>query len=134
MKIEPCVRCGRALKKAETINESGDPAVIAYTVLKTTGIRPRATATAKRRSFCMPCAVSIAFGPSPESGAFSEDVYQSLVDLVTKAQTLHQVAWEQKINPPARPRLMPGSQPDKSLEPPVLRGPIFPARQLSGTG
>lgn len=127
MKIEPCVRCGRALKTAENINETGDPAVIAYTLLKTTGIRPRATASAKRRTFCTPCAVSIAFGPSPENGAFSEDVYRSLVELIEKAAELHHIAWEQKINPPSRPRLMPGSQPDKSLDPPLLRGPSFPA-------
>lgn len=119
MKIEPCIRCGRALRTAENINESGDPVVVAYTILKTSGIRPRATASAKRRIFCTPCGVSIGLGPSPES-AFNEDVYNSILELLEKAPGLNAIALEQKLNPPSRPRLMPGSQPDKSLNPAIL--------------
>jgi hypothetical protein len=109
------------LRTAENINESGDPAVIAYTILKTTGVRPRATASAKRRTICMPCTVSIAFGPNPQSGAFNEDVYESALELLAKTSALKDVAWEQKINPPSRPKLMPGSQPDKTLEAATIR-------------
>lgn len=125
MKIEPCVRCGRALKTAENINESGDPAVIAYTILKTTGIRPRVTAAAKRRSLCMPCGISIALGPAPSTGAFNEDVYESLADLLKKSQSLGDIAWQQKMDPPRRPQLMPGSRADKTLTGPALGEPAL---------
>ena len=134
MKIEPCVRCGRSLRTAENINESGDPAVIAYTILKTTGIRPRSTAHARRRSVCMPCAVSIALGPSPQSGAFNEDVYEGLVELNKNNAALGEVAHEQKFNPPHRPRLMPGSKPDETLATKVLRAPFSEQDVLAGTG
>jgi hypothetical protein len=122
MKIEPCVRCGRALKTAENINESGDPAVVSYLILKTTGIRPRAIAHARRRSICMPCAVSIALGPSPHSGAFNEDVYEGLVELNEKTPALGGIAHTQKFDPPTRPRLMPGSKPDDTLTTKALTG------------
>jgi hypothetical protein len=134
MKIEPCVRCGRALKTAENINESGDPAVVTYLLLKTTGIRPRAIAHARRRSICMPCSVSIALGPSPNSGAFNEDVYEGLIELNQKTPTLGAVAHEQKFNPPSRPRLMPGSKPDDTLTTKVLSGPFRDEEKLAGTG
>jgi hypothetical protein len=123
MKIEPCVRCGCALKTAETINESGQPAVIAYTILRTTGVRPMVRATARRRVMCMPCTISIAFGPAPQSGAFNEDVYEGCVELSEKARHLSDVAHEQKHNPPTRPRLMPGSKPDETLTTQALRAP-----------
>jgi len=121
MKIEPCVRCGRALKTAENINESGQPAIIAYTVLRTTGVRPMVRATARRRVMCMPCAISIAFGPAPENGAFNEDVYEGCMELSEKAPHLSEVAHDQKHNPLSRPKLMPGSQPDKTLGSAVLQ-------------
>jgi hypothetical protein len=134
MKIEPCVRCGRALKTAENINESGDPAVIVYTILKTTGVRPRSTAHARRRGICMPCAVSIALGPSPQSGAFNEDVYEGLIELTSTNVGLGSVAHEQKFNPPTRPRLMPGSKPDESLGSKTLRSPFSETERLASTG
>jgi hypothetical protein len=121
MKIEPCVRCGSALKTAETINESGQPAVIAYTILRTTGVRPMVRATAKRRVLCMPCSISISFGPAPQSGAFNEDVYEGCVELSGKTSQLAAIAHEQKHNPPTRPRLMPGSKPDETLTTQSLR-------------
>ena len=124
MKIEACVRCGRMLRTAENINESGDPAGVIYSVLKTTGVRPRVTVPAKRRLLCMPCVVSIGFGPNPQNGAFNEDVYQHCVDAVAKEPSLKDIAWEQKINPPSRPKLMPGSHPDQSLDVPALRDPL----------
>jgi len=49
-----------------------------------------------------------------------------LIDLIGGAPGINEVAWEQKINPAARTRLMPGSQPDRTLEAPVLRGTALP--------
>jgi hypothetical protein len=131
MKIEPCVRCGCALKTAETINESGQPAVIAYTVLRTTGVRPMVRAIARRRVLCMPCSISIAFGPAPQSGAFNEDVYEGCVELSQKCSQLAVIAHEQKHNPPTRPRLMPGSRPDETLATQALRAPYSDDTKLA---
>lgn len=134
MKIEPCVRCGRSLKTAENINESGDPAVIVYTILKTTGVRPRTTAHSRRRSICMPCSISIALGPSPNSGAFNEDVYEGLIEVSQANSELGKVAHEQKFFPPSKPRLMPGSKPDETLSTKVMRAPFSETDRLAGTG
>ena len=123
MKIEPCVRCGNALKTAENINETGEPCVIAYTVLRTSGVRPMTRATARRRVLCMPCKASIALGPAPQSGAFNEDVYEGCVELSEKNPQLVVIAREQKHNPPTRPRLMPGSKADETLTTQTLRAP-----------
>src|SRR5579872_739941 len=131
MKIEPCVRCGRALKTAENINETGEPAVIAYTVLRTTGVRPMTRASARRRVMCMPCSISIGFGPSPQSGAFNEDVYQGCVELSEKNPQLAAVAHEQVHHPPSRPRLMPGSKPDETLTTTALRAPYSEDTKLA---
>lgn len=131
MKTEPCVRCGSALKTAETINESGQPAVIAYTVLRTTGVRPMVRATARRRVLCMPCSISIGFGPAPQSGAFNEDVYEGCVELSEKCAQLANIAHEQKHNPPSRPRLMPGSKPDETLTTQALRAPYSDDTKLA---
>lgn len=124
MKIEPCVRCGRAIKTGENINETGEPCVIAYTILRTSGIRPAVRAIARRRVMCMPCEMSIALGPPPNNGAFNEDIYEGCVELATKDHKLASIALEQKINPPSRPRLMPGSKPDESLTPKELKEPL----------
>jgi hypothetical protein len=131
MKIEPCVRCGSTLKTAETINESGQPAVIAYTVLRTTGVRPMVRATARRRVLCMPCSISIGFGPAPQSGAFNEDVYEGCVELSEKCPQLAAIAHEQKHNPPTRPRLMPGSKQDETLTTKTLRAPFTEDTKLA---
>jgi hypothetical protein len=112
MKIEPCVHCGRKLKAAENINESGDPSVVVYTHMRTSGIRPMARAVARRRRFCSPCSISLGFGPPPE-GAFNNDVYEGLSELAEKCPALKDVAYEQKFNPAHRPKLMPGSKPDE---------------------
>jgi hypothetical protein len=127
MEIQHCVRCGKGLKAPQGINQTGDPSIAIYVVAKTVGIRPRATSPAKRKIFCVPCGVSIALGPAPESGAFNEAIYEMLIDLMRGAPRINEVAWEQKVNPTARMRLMPGSQPDKTLEAPVLRSPALPA-------
>jgi hypothetical protein len=124
MKIEACVRCGRAVKTAENINESGEPCVVAYTVLRTSGVRPMVRASARRRIVCMPCGISIGLGPSPNNGAFNEDIYEGCVELATKNPSLAGVALEQKINPPSRPRLMPGSKPDDTLGPNQIKEPL----------
>jgi hypothetical protein len=124
MKIEGCVRCGRAVKTAENINESGEPCVVAYTMLRTSGVRPMVRAGARRRILCMPCAISIGLGPAPQNGVFNEDIYEGCIELTTKNPGLAAVACEQKINPPTRPRLMPGSKPDESLAPKPMKEPL----------
>jgi hypothetical protein len=124
MKIEPCERCGRAVRTAENINESGEPCVIIYTVLRTSGVRPMIRAGARRRVFDMPCAMSIGLGPKPESGAFNEDVYNGCAEIAGKGgMRLMETAHEQRFNPPTRPRLMPGSKPDDTLTNKVLSTP-----------
>lgn len=124
MKIEPCVRCGFAVKTGENINETGQPGVIAYTILRTTGVRPMTRAGARRRILCMPCAMSIGLGPNPNNGAFNEDIYEGCVELRQKNPELLQVAGAQKDNPQSRPRLMPGSKPDETLNPRILQEPL----------
>ncbi len=127
MEIQHCVRCGRGLKAPQGINSTGDPAIAVYIVAKTVGIRPRATSPAKRKIFCVPCGVSLALGPAPESGAFNSAIYEMLIDLISQTAQINHVAWEQKQNPNARIKRMPGSTPDRTLETPVLRGEVLPA-------
>jgi hypothetical protein len=124
MKIEPCARCGRAIKTGENINETGEPCVIAYTMLRTSGVRPMVRAAARRRVLCMPCETSIGLGPSPNNGAFNEDIYEGCLELLKRNPALANIAVEQKIDPPSRPRLMPGSKPDETLGPKPLREPL----------
>jgi hypothetical protein len=131
MKTEPCVRCGRSLKTAENINETGQPAIIAYTVLRTTGVRPMTRAAARRRVLCMTCSISIAYGPSPQSGAFNEDVYEACVELDKNNPGLKDIAHVQKHNPQSRPQLMPGSRPDETLGTRTLRGPFSDDTKLA---
>jgi hypothetical protein len=126
MEIQCCVRCGKGLKAPQGINSTGDPAIAIYVIAKTVGIRPRATSPAQRKVFCVPCGISIALGPAPESGAFNEAVYAMLLHLMEQAPTINDVAREQKMNPNSRLKLMPGSQPDKTLDSPVLRGSALP--------
>ena len=97
VKIEPCVRCRRVLRRAETFNETADPAVVTYSLLKTQGVRPRVTtASVRRRVFYMPCGVSLGLGPTPENGAFSEDVHGGLMELLEKCPDLASLAWSKK--------------------------------------
>jgi hypothetical protein len=131
MKIEPCARCGRAVKVAENINETGEPCVVIYTVLQTRGVRPLIRAGARRRVFDMPCAMSIGLGPNPNSGAFNEDVYTGCAELAEKSAHLMSVAHEQKFNPLSRPRLMPGSKPDETLATKTLQAPYSDDTKLA---
>lgn len=57
-----------------------------------------------------------------------------LIDLISQAPTINTVAWEQKANPRAKLKLLPGSQPDKTLEAPTLRGSELSADGFAGTG
>ncbi len=132
MKIEPCVRCGLAVKTAENINETGQPCTIIYTVMRTSGVRPMARAAARRRVFCMPCSISIGIGPSPDSGAFNQDVYEGCKQLVEENPRLLSIGHEQKFNPATRPRLMPGSKPDGTLTSKVLNAPYSEETKLAG--
>jgi hypothetical protein len=134
MEIQYCVRCGKGLRAPMGINQTGDPAIAVYVVAKSVGLRPRATSPAKRKIFCVPCGVSIALGPAPESGAFNEAIYSMLIDLISQAPGINQVAWEQKANPRAKLKLLPGSQPDKTLDVPAIRGPVLAGDGLAGTG
>jgi hypothetical protein len=116
MQLQPCIRCGRPLKAPQGINTTGDKAVAVFISALTVGVRPRLKSRAERRVLCMPCAGSIALGPAPESGAFNQAVYEILCDLAHHDMTILQAAWEQKANPRAILRPMPGSKPDKTLE------------------
>lgn len=125
MEIQHCVRCGKGLKAPQGINVTGDPAIAIYVIAKTVGIRPRATSPAQRKVFCVPCGISIALGPAPESGAFNEAVYAMLLHLMEQAPAISQVAVTQKLNPNRLLKAMPGSKPDTSLDAPVLRGAVL---------
>jgi hypothetical protein len=67
---------------------------------------------------CAPCAVSIAFAPPPE-GAFNRTVYDALTELNEQSIAMVEAARNQKINPRAPLKLMPGSQQDKTLASPL---------------
>lgn len=123
MKTEGCVRCGRVLKVGETINETGDPGIVIYTIAQTRGFRPLTRAAARRRHFCTPCAISSGYGPAPDGG-FNHDVWEELREILEKNPSVKDVAHEQTFNPPSRPRLMPGSKPDETLNARELKEPL----------
>jgi hypothetical protein len=123
MEIQPCVRCGRGLKAPQGINTTGDKAIAVFVSALTVGIRPRLKSRAQRQIFCMPCAASIALGPAPESGAFNFAVYAILCHLNSMGKIVIEAAWEQTNSPSSKPRRLPGSTQDKTLETPVLRMP-----------
>ena len=127
MEVQYCVRCGRGVRAPQGINSTGDPAIAVYIMATSVGIRPRIKTPAQRRIFCTPCAVSIAFGPAPDNGAFNSAIYEMLVDLVTAGKNVIEVAWEQKSKPTARRKLMPGSRPDATLAQPLIEGESLPA-------
>jgi hypothetical protein len=126
MEIQECVRCGKGLRAPQGINQTGDPAIAIYVIAKTVGIRPRATSPAQRKVFCVACGISIALGPAPESGAFNEAIYAMLVQLMIQAPGITDVAREQIVNPRRLLKPMPGSQPDRTLDVPLLSKPALP--------
>lgn len=117
--LEPCVVCGRGLKKPCGINTTGDRAIVTYLGAQTTGFRPRVMSRKQRMPVCMFCAVSIASGRPPE-GAFNMAVYSILHEIVRADKRLMEAWWEQMQNPAAAPKLMPGSKPDKGLQTPII--------------
>jgi len=114
MELEACVRCGSGLKQPKGINVTGDQQIAFYLHATTVGIRPRIISVCKRIVICMKCAVAIAMSPMPE-GAFNVSAHEILSDMNAKGRTIIEAAWDQKINPHARPKLMPGSKPDETL-------------------
>jgi len=122
MELQPCVRCGKGLKQPQGINTTGDQAIAIYISGVSVGLRPRLISKAQRTVICMPCAVSIALGPAPESGAFNSVVYAILNDLNSRGTAVVEAAQQQKYNPRAPLKLMAGSKPDQSLARPTLRG------------
>jgi hypothetical protein len=125
--LQPCIRCGKALRAPGGITVTGDPAIASYHELVTVGQRPRVRSKKKRLVICQPCGVSLALGPKPD-GAFNEAMYEMLVDMLQQNPEIASVAVQQKLSPHARLKLMPGSQPDKTLDAPVLK---VPALQVS---
>jgi hypothetical protein len=119
MEIQPCIRCGRGLKAPQGINQTGDKALAVYITIVTVGIRPRQRSRLRRSVLCPPCAVSMAFAPAPD-GAFNQTVYDALNELNEQSIAMLEAAREVKINPRSALRLMPGSQPDKTMAIPVL--------------
>src|SRR5260370_34133172 len=98
MELQPCIRCGRALKAPQGINCTGDRALAVYITIVTVGMRPRQRSRLKRSVICLPCAVSIAFAPAPE-GAFNRTVYEALNELNEQSLAMLEAAREQRINP-----------------------------------
>jgi hypothetical protein len=94
---------------------TGDKAIAVYIRVVTVGIRPRHISRFRRSVLCSPCAVSIAYAPAPE-GAFNRSVYDALNEVNDASVSMVEAAREQKINPRAPLRLMPGSRPDQTLD------------------
>ena len=126
MELQNCVRCGRGLKAPQGITTTGDRAIAIYISAVTVGLRPRLISKARRAVCCMPCAVSIALGPAPDSGAFNAMVYEILNDLNGRGTAVVEAAQEQKYNPRSPLKLMPGSRPDETLARPILSSPALP--------
>jgi hypothetical protein len=127
METQQCVKCGGQLKAPQGINTTGDKQIAIYITAVTVGVRPRLRSRLRRSVMCMPCAVSIAMAPPPE-GAFNQTVYESLNEVNSQTTAIMEAAWEQKQNPRAPLKLMPGSKQDKSLATPMLRSaPILSA-------
>lgn len=124
--LQPCIRCGKQLRAPGGINITGDPAIASYHELVSVGQRPRTRSKKKRLVICQPCGVSLALGPKPE-GAFNQAMYYMLQDMLRENPEMALVAVEQKLQPHGKLKLMPGSQLDKTLETPVLKGPTLQA-------
>ncbi len=56
----------------------------------------------------------MAFAPAPE-GAFNRTVYDSLNEVIEESVAIVEAAREVHINPRRPLKLMPGSQPDKTI-------------------
>jgi hypothetical protein len=126
METEGCVRCGRELKTAKTINQTADPSVAIYLSAVTTGLRPRLRTHYQRGIFCTRCAVSVAYGPAPE-GDFNLKIYRMLGEMIELDQdeSLTKSARILLLHPDAVLKLMPGSKPDESLSRPILKIPAL---------
>jgi hypothetical protein len=122
--LQPCIRCGRALRAPGGINVTGDAAIASYHELVSVGQRPRTRSKKKRLVICQPCGISLALGPKPD-GAFNEAMHEMLVDMLRANPEMALIAVQQKLNPHEKPKLMPGSQRDKTLEMPVLKVPAL---------
>jgi hypothetical protein len=123
--IQPCIRCGRGLKAPGGITITGDRAIAVYQEVVTVGIRPRLRSKKRRNVFCVPCGVSIALGPRPESGAFASEIYEMLRDIVAQDPSLVAAAYEHLVDPHAPMRRLAGSVADRTMDAPVLRVPAL---------
>jgi hypothetical protein len=121
METQQCVKCGGELKAPQGINTTGDRQIAIYITAVTVGVRPRLRSRLKRSVICMQCAVSIAMAPEPE-GAFNKTVYDSLNEVNSQSTAIMEAAWEQKRNPRAPLKILPGSKQDRSLATPMLKG------------
>jgi hypothetical protein len=121
--IQPCVRCGKSLRAPQGINITGDKAIAIYVGAQTVGFRPRVMSRKQRRPFCVNCAVSIANGPPPE-GEFNMLIFDMCKDIVRASKDIQDAAWELLDNPGKELPRMPGSKPDKTLDAPIVSGPL----------
>jgi hypothetical protein len=113
------------LKAPGGITVTGDRAIAVYQEVVTVGMRPRLRSKKRRNVFCVPCGVSIALGPRPESGAFASEIYEMLRDIVSQDPSLVEAAYEQLLDPRASSRRLAGSIADKTLDSPVLKMPAL---------
>lgn len=116
--LQPCIRCGRGLRAPGGINVTGDAAIASYHELVSVGQRPRTRSGKKRLVICQSCGVSLALGPKPD-GAFNEAMYEMLRDMLRQNPAMATAAVEQALNPYNKLKMMPGSQPDKTLQMPM---------------
>ncbi len=91
MDFQPCVRCGRALRAPQGINQTGDRSIAIFISGLTVGFRPRVKSRAQRQVFCIGCAVSIAHGPVPD-GAFNVWVHAMPVDILKQEKSIGDAA------------------------------------------
>jgi len=83
--VEYCLKCNR-----EHDLETGGISLFIYA--QTRGLSPRLKSRAQRLSLCTRCAVSLAYGPSPE-GALNVAAYKIIVDLVGLDRAVTDAAW-----------------------------------------
>jgi len=123
--LQQCIRCSRGLKAPGGITVTGDRAIAVYQEVVTVGIRPRLRSRKRRNVFCIPCGVSIALGPRPESGAFAVEIYEMLRDVVSQNPSLMEAAYDHLLDPRAPTRRMAGSVADATLNTPMLQAPAL---------
>jgi hypothetical protein len=107
------------------ITVTGDRAIAVYQEVVTVGMRPRLRSKKRRNLFCVPCGVSIALGPRPESGAFASEIYEMLRDIVSQDPSLVAAAYDHLVDPRAPTRRLAGSVADRTMDSPVLRAPAL---------